>query len=372
MTFISFAQNFEDVILWRALNSFGPGFYIDVGACDSTVDSVTKAFYDAGWRGINVEPMKEAYDRICKDRVRDINLNIAVDAHNGIKKFYSIDNGNGLSTSVKDYADEYISDGKSVNTIDIETQTLAHICKTFVNEEIKFLKIDVEGSEQSVLEGADFVHYRPWIVLVESTKPNTTIMSHHSWEPILLTANYTFVYFDGLNRFYVANEKLELLQCYFNAPPNWFDHFELNSAKVIAEELKNIKQEIDDFVEIIFDKSMKNENEVALLKNSLAGESAIELMKSIVETIIFERNSFKEKNDLELDAYVQELYENGKQIGFLAKERNEMSITINSLKQQLSELQQVNAALEQHRTALLQSHSWRITKPIRAIFGKKK
>ncbi len=329
MTFVSFAQNFEDVILWRALNNFGPGFYIDVGACDSTADSVTKAFYDAGWRGINVEPMKEAYDRIRKDRVRDINLNFAVDSQNGIKKFYSIDNGNGLSTSVKDYADEYISDGKNVSTLDIETKTLAYICKTFVNEEIKFLKIDVEGSEQSVLEGADFVHYRPWVVLVESTKPNTTIMSHHSWEPILLTANYTFVYFDGLNRFYVANEKLELLQSYFIAPPNWFDHFELYSTKVITEELSNIKQE-------------------------------------------FERNRFKEKNDLEMDYYAQEFYENRKQIGFLAKERNEMSITINSLKQQLSELQQGNAILEQHRTALLQSHSWRITKPIRAIFGKLK
>lgn len=57
MTFISYAQNFEDVRLWRALKQFEHGFYIDVGANDPSHDSVTKAFYDHGWHGINVEPM---------------------------------------------------------------------------------------------------------------------------------------------------------------------------------------------------------------------------------------------------------------------------------------------------------------------------
>jgi hypothetical protein len=45
MSFISYAQNFEDVMLWRALQHVERGFYIDVGANDPTIDSVTKAFY---------------------------------------------------------------------------------------------------------------------------------------------------------------------------------------------------------------------------------------------------------------------------------------------------------------------------------------
>ena len=56
MTFISFAQNFEDVMLWRALKHVDGGFYIDVGAAWSDVHSVTKAFYDKDWHGINIEP----------------------------------------------------------------------------------------------------------------------------------------------------------------------------------------------------------------------------------------------------------------------------------------------------------------------------
>ena len=47
---ISYAQNFEDVILNRAFRHQRSGFYIDIGAFDPVVDSVTKHFYDLGWR----------------------------------------------------------------------------------------------------------------------------------------------------------------------------------------------------------------------------------------------------------------------------------------------------------------------------------
>jgi hypothetical protein len=34
MPFISYAQNYEDVMLWRALRDVEKGFYVDVGAAD--------------------------------------------------------------------------------------------------------------------------------------------------------------------------------------------------------------------------------------------------------------------------------------------------------------------------------------------------
>ena len=42
--FTSYAQNFEDVMLRRALNEIARGFYIDVGAQDPIVDSVSMGF----------------------------------------------------------------------------------------------------------------------------------------------------------------------------------------------------------------------------------------------------------------------------------------------------------------------------------------
>jgi hypothetical protein len=44
LTFVSYAQNFEDVLLWRALRQVRNGFYIDVGAAHPDIDSVTRAF----------------------------------------------------------------------------------------------------------------------------------------------------------------------------------------------------------------------------------------------------------------------------------------------------------------------------------------
>ena len=43
--FVSYAQNYEDVMLWRALKHVKKGFYVDVGANDPKFDSVTQAFY---------------------------------------------------------------------------------------------------------------------------------------------------------------------------------------------------------------------------------------------------------------------------------------------------------------------------------------
>ena len=46
MSIVSYAQNFEDVMLWRALGQVENGVYIDIGAQHPLIDSVSKAFYE--------------------------------------------------------------------------------------------------------------------------------------------------------------------------------------------------------------------------------------------------------------------------------------------------------------------------------------
>ena len=75
-SFVSHAQNREDVLLWRALNDVEQGRYIDLGAAEPVTDSVTYAFYQRGWSGINVEPVRTLFDQLQAERPRDINLNI--------------------------------------------------------------------------------------------------------------------------------------------------------------------------------------------------------------------------------------------------------------------------------------------------------
>ncbi len=92
----------------------------------------------------------------------------------------------------------------------------------------------MEGAERQVLEGMPFDVVRPWIVLVEAIEPNSQIMNHHLWEDILIKNEYEFVYFDGLNRFYIAAEHSELRDA-FQVPPNFFDKF-IRFSELRAEE----------------------------------------------------------------------------------------------------------------------------------------
>ena len=76
--------------------------------------------------------------------------------------------------------------------------------------EIHFLKVDVEGSEAAVLASNDWGRHRPVIVVVEAVASWDSRPTHEAWEPTLLAHDYDFAAFDGINRFYVANEHAEL------------------------------------------------------------------------------------------------------------------------------------------------------------------
>jgi FkbM family methyltransferase len=220
---ISYAQTHEDVLLWRALHNVHRGFYIDVGAHDPTALSVTRAFYENGWRGINVEPDPLYADKLRKERPRDVTLEVALGHSPGMTTLYGFGD-TGLSTLVKGIADEHIAAGFKATERSVSVTTLAELLNDLGDQQVHFLKIDVEGCEQQVLRGADFAKVRPWIVLIEATRPLTTIATWEGWEPLLLKAGYEFVYFDGLNRFYVADEHRHLKR-YFSVPVSTCDPF---------------------------------------------------------------------------------------------------------------------------------------------------
>jgi len=227
MPFVSYAQNLEDVMLKRALADVGRGFYVDLGAADPDEYSVTKAFYDLGWRGINVEPMQMPFERLVAARSRDVNLSCVVGAGRHPITMFSVDGVGGLSTADQRIAESYRNRGIEVVEVELACRSLDDILDEHASADIHFLKIDVEGYEQCVLDSASFTRHRPWIVLVEATLPLTSIPSYSSWEPGLLAKGYVHVYSDGLNRFYLASEKHAELHERFAFPPNVFDEYEV-------------------------------------------------------------------------------------------------------------------------------------------------
>jgi FkbM family methyltransferase len=223
---ISYAQNFEDVMLWRALGHVENGFYIDLGAQDPIVDSVSLAFYERGWRGIHVEPTPSYAQMLRVQRPGDMVIEAAVGNTGDMLAFFEIPD-TGVSTADPQIAEQHRARGLQIREITVPCVRLSSIFKTCGKQEIHWMKVDIEGFEWSALKSWGNASARPWIVVVESTLPMTQIESYQRWEPLLLKRGYTPVYFDGLNRYYVSQEKAELKQA-FSAPPNVFDNFSVN------------------------------------------------------------------------------------------------------------------------------------------------
>ena len=247
MTYVSHAQNFEDVILLRCFQNLNSGFYIDIGAQDPSVDSISLSFYKKGWRGVHIEPNPEFVDKLRSSRPDETILPIAVGSQSEYVDFYTVA-GSGLSTANKDVAEKYKIQGKNVNKIRVPTRRLDDILNDYKSKVIHWLKIDVEGMEQSVVESWEHSSVRPWILVIESTLPNSPELVYSNWEANIVNKGYECVYFDGLNRFYLHESHL-YLKSKFALPPNIFDGFFLTERsqfveKVFHEKL-DLKRQLD-------------------------------------------------------------------------------------------------------------------------------
>ena len=377
MSFISYAQNNEDVMLYRALREVKEGFYIDVGAQDPVIDSVTKAFYERGWRGINIEPNEEYFRKLQDDRPHDINMLTAVGCELGAISFYEVVH-TGLSTTNAVYARGHAEAGHEVHLRNVACTTLDKICTDCGVETVHFLKIDVEGSERAVLEGFSFETVRPWIVVLEATEPNSTREVSAEWEHLLVGRRYRFVYFDGLNRFYIAAEHADLAR-HFSCPPNPFDQFvgyhlwwargklelaqaaernaQVNTLNHVLAEAESLRNDITER-----DRQIDSLRKTTAERDQQLGEYVRQL-----EDI---RSTLAER-DRQLGGHIQQvedirstLAERDRQITTLRDDQHRQQ---GELLAQVRHLSDSLAATERRLRSIRSSVSWRLTSPLREI-----
>ncbi len=339
MSVVSYAQNFEDVILLRALRQVERGFYIDIGAQDPVHYSVTKMFYELGWRGINIEPVKHWHQRLQQDRSHDINLNVAVSDGPGALRMYEVV-GTGLSTTEQEFAQRHVSSGFEVREIDVPCVTLDSICAAHGVTEVHFLKVDCEGAEAAAFRGFSFAAVRPWIIVVEATEPLSQEPAFSSWEPMLLQHDYQFVYADGLNRFYLASERGELSKS-FGLPPNVFDAF---VPAPVAEANKKL--------------------EAALAQL----HAAVDVERAVRAEI--ERDDLRVQLTSSLED-VRRLSSNAEQLSEeLRQVHASYATALSKLQSTTDEAERVQGqfkAVDAHLRLVLTSKSWRYTAPVRLI-----
>jgi FkbM family methyltransferase len=207
-----YSQFYEDYVLSYVFKNVKNGVYVDVGANDPDVSSVTKYFYLSGWRGINFEPIPYLVERLMRSRPEDINLGIGVSDTVGELTFYQAQYS-GLSTFDRGVMQKHKASGIGFQEIKIPVSTLNQVFEKhpLVQQGIAFLNADVEGFEKKVFSGIDFKRYQPHVIMAESTAPMTEVPTHQEWESILTAGGYIFALDDGLNRYYVHSSQAERL-----------------------------------------------------------------------------------------------------------------------------------------------------------------
>jgi FkbM family methyltransferase len=237
---ISYAQNFEDVVLERVFHGVASGRYIDVGGYDPVVDSVTKHFYDRGWSGVNVEPVERFHRAFVEQRPRDLNLHAACGAEIGTAEFHEWGDS-GLSTYRETFDTEALTGlGYARTTHTVPVTTLAEISRQMPPGDVEFLKVDVEGAERDVLLGADWRSFRPRVIVIEAIRPKLPGCDPYSytpswteWEDILLAEDYQFALFDGINRFYYRGDE-PAIRAPLSYPANVTDGFMIAPSHFLA------------------------------------------------------------------------------------------------------------------------------------------
>ena len=213
--FISYAGNYEDIVLYdifRHIEIPLGGVFIDVGCNDPFEGNVTKAFYDRGWHGINVDPLKDKMALYDCERSRDINICAGVSNVSGKLKYLSANVFSTFNPDNFDSLEQYCIIHKIPYSYEeSEVRPLRDIISDHLTKDndILFLKIDVENYEREVLESIDFGFIKPWIICIEAISQMTG-EQYCPWEDLLLGKGYVYDKTVEGNRFYLSLEHMEL------------------------------------------------------------------------------------------------------------------------------------------------------------------
>jgi|SRR5579862_2561204 len=202
-----YSQQGEDFLLARFFGQKPTGFFIDVGAFDGVYLSNSYCFEQLGWSGICVEASPRYFELCKKNRPKSRCVQAACgNEEGGIIDFRDEQGGlfSGVHTD-ESYASHCYAAGRipfrGFETIKVPSTTLNKLLEGHTGD-IDFVSIDVEGSEEEVLEGFDLDRYRPRLMVLEAnTEPEAEALDRYAQ-----SRGYRLARVMNWNRFYVRTE----------------------------------------------------------------------------------------------------------------------------------------------------------------------
>lgn len=166
----SYSQIGQDLAVLNFYNHKRNGYFIEIGAYDGISLSNTYLLEKQyNWKGICVEPLKNQFQLLKKNRPNSICINKAVYSESGLKLNFDICNTSQLYSGISNYIDTYkemIDSNKQVE--EVETISLIDLLnQSNAPKFIDYLSIDTEGSEYEILKVFDFNKYKFGLIDVE-------------------------------------------------------------------------------------------------------------------------------------------------------------------------------------------------------------
>lgn len=195
---IHYGEFGEDVFINRIFKDIKIGRYVDVGCYHPFKGSLTAQLYKKGWNGINIDLSKSSIDLFNIVRKKDINLNLAISDFDGETNYYE--------NSPINQQNSLIKDNDNQKKIKIQCKRLSSILLENHYNSFEYLNIDVEGSEQNVINGIDLGKYRPILITIENNNLHLKDYIDSEIYNILIKNNYTFINKTGVTNFFLKNE----------------------------------------------------------------------------------------------------------------------------------------------------------------------
>ena len=162
-----YSQESQDKYLeTNIFKKYKNGFFVDVGAHDGiTINNTLYFEKNCNWKGINIEPIKEVFDKLVFNRPNNININCAICNKDGETEFFCNKGYTEMLSGIKDTFDprhlerleyENRETNSTTEIIKIYTKKLETILDENNIFHINYLTIDVEGAEFEVIKSINF------------------------------------------------------------------------------------------------------------------------------------------------------------------------------------------------------------------------
>lgn len=167
-----FSQNGQDYFLENNIfRKIKNGVFVDIGANDGKTFSNTYFFEKKGWTGICVEPIKDVFEKLEKNRVCKCIHGVISGNDEEFANFFHIPGDlEMLSGILEKYDEKHLERLKREGVeggeiISIKNYNFNNIITT---NDIDYLSIDTEGSEFDILESIDFSKYTIKVISIEN------------------------------------------------------------------------------------------------------------------------------------------------------------------------------------------------------------